>query len=198
MPLFFFPHDRYVLGEKLARLTMGLVGIVLIIFVRPMMGRMARRMPAREIAAGTARIILAIGLALVVSELMLDEKFAFAADETQAREEPLRQPDPKLGWAFAPARKGQTIVGGRKIAYAIDSLGYRVRSNNTPVDVNLPSILFTGESIIAGYGLNWDESIPAQVGAVNETMQGAGGAMTYVTPLCGGRDRKSTRLNSSH
>jgi hypothetical protein len=166
LPLFFFPHDRYVLGEKLARLAMGLVGMVLIVFVRPMMGRVARRMPAREIAAGTARIILAVGLALVVSELMLNDKFAFAADETQAREEPLRQPHPKLGWVFAPAREGQTIVGGRKIAYAIDPLGYRVRSNNTPVDVNLPSILFTGESMVAGYGLNWGESIPAQVGAV--------------------------------
>jgi hypothetical protein len=130
-----------------------------------MMGRMAKRMSAREIVAGIARVIFAIGLALVVSELALGHKFAFAAAETQAREEPIRQPDPKLGWIFAPARGGQTIAGGRKIAYSIDSLGYRVRSDQAPVDVNLPSILFTGESIVAGYGLNWDETIPAQVGA---------------------------------
>ena len=166
LPVFFFPRDEYVLGERLARLGCGIAGMVLIVFVRPMMSRMTRGMTARELAAGTARIILAIGLALVASELALDRKFAFAAAETQAREEPLRQPDPKLGWAFAPAREGQTIAGGRKIAYSIDSLGYRVRNSNAPVDVDLPSILFTGESIVAGYGLNWDESIPAQVGAV--------------------------------
>jgi hypothetical protein len=33
----------------------------------------------------------------------------------------------------------------------------------------LPSILFTGESIIAGYGLNWEETIPAQVSATLNT-----------------------------
>jgi hypothetical protein len=169
LPLFFFPRDKYVLDERLARLALGLAGIALVVFVRPMMGRLARRMPPRKLAAATARIILAIGLALVASELMLDRKFAFAAAETQAREEPLRQPDPRLGWAFAPAREGQTVVGRRKIAYAVDSLGYRVRDRSTPVDVNQPSILFTGESIIAGYGLNWNESIPAQVGAALRT-----------------------------
>ena len=47
----------------------------------------------------------------------------------------------------------------------MDGLGYRVRSQDAPVDVNLPSVVFTGESIIAGYGLNWDETIPAQTGA---------------------------------
>jgi hypothetical protein len=165
LPVFFFSHHKYVLGERLARLATGFVGIALILFVRPMMGRMARRMSAREILAGIARVVFAIGLALVVSELALGHKFAFAAAETQAREEPIRQPDPKLGWIFAPARGGQTIAGGRKIAYSIDSRGYRVRSDQAPVDVNLPSVLFTGESIVAGYGLNWDETIPAQVGA---------------------------------
>ncbi len=169
LPVFFLSHEKYLLGERLARVTSGMAGMILIGFVRPKMGRVARRMPVRELAAATARIALAIGLALVASELVLGHKFAFAAAETQAREEPLRQPDQKLGWVFAPARDGQTIVGERKIAYSIDSHGYRVRDSNAPVDVNLPSILFTGESIVAGYGLNWDESIPAQVGALLKT-----------------------------
>jgi hypothetical protein len=115
-----------------------------------------------------ARIILPIGLALVVSEAVLDHKFAFAANEKQVHEEPLRQPDPKLGWTFAPSRQGQSVVGGRNIAYAMDSRGYRVRGSDT-VNPDLPAILFTGESIIAGYGLNWDESIPAQAGALLKT-----------------------------
>jgi hypothetical protein len=130
-----------------------------------MLGRLARRMTARELAAGTARIVLAIGLALVASEVLLDRHFTFAAAEKQDREEPLRQPDPKLGWIFTPARAGQMVVGGRTIAYAIDPLGFRVRSRETAVDTGLPTILFTGESIIAGYGLNWNETIPTQVGA---------------------------------
>ncbi len=165
LPVFFFSRDKYVLGERLARLVCGITGIALILFVRPMLGRVARRMTARELAAGTARIVLAIGLALVASEVLLDRHFTFAAAERQDREEPLRQPDPKLGWIFTPARAGRTIVGERTIAYAIDARGYRVRANKSAVNTSLPTILFTGESIIAGYGLNWNETVPTQVGA---------------------------------
>jgi hypothetical protein len=165
MPVFFFSHDKYVLGERLARLTCAVAGMALIIFIRPMIGRLVGRMPARELVAGTARILLAIGLAIVASELVLDRHFAFAAGEMEDHEEPLRQPDPKLGWIFAPARAGQAVVGGRTIAYATDPLGYRVRDSGTSVNANLPTVLFTGESIIAGYGLNWNQTIPAQVGA---------------------------------
>jgi lysophospholipase L1-like esterase len=164
MPLFFFLPERYVLVERLARLGLGLIGIALILFVRPLIGRMAQGMPPREIAFASLRMGLAVALALVVSELMLDQAYTFAAAETQPGEEPARQPDRKLGWVFTPAHEGHAVVGGRKISYAIDALGYRVRSRDTPVNVALPSILFAGESIIAGYGLNWDETIPAQVG----------------------------------
>jgi hypothetical protein len=165
LPVFFFSRDKYVLGEWLARLACGAAGIALIFFIRPMIGRLARRMPAREFAAGVARILLAIGLAFVASEFVLGRHFAFAAAESENHEEPLRQPDPKLGWVFAAQRTGQAMVGGRAIAYAIDPSGYRVRDNKTAVNTSLPTILFTGESIIAGYGLNWDETIPAQAGA---------------------------------
>ena len=165
LPVFFFSRDKYVLGEWLARLACGVAGMALIFFIRPMIGRLARRMPAREFAAGTARILLAMGLAFAASEFVLDHRFAFAAAESENHEEPLRRPDPKLGWVFASKRIGHAIVGGRAIAYAIDPSGYRVRDNITAVNTSLPTILFTGESIIAGYGLNWGETIPAQVGA---------------------------------
>jgi len=164
MPLFFFSHERYVLEERLARLGLGLIGVTFILFVRPVIGRMAQRMPPREIAFAALRIGLAVALALAVSEVVLGHDYTFAAAEAQTGEEPTRQPDSKLGWVFTPAHEGAAMVGGRKISYAIDALGRRVRSRDTPVDVALPSILFAGESIIAGYGLNWDETIPAQVG----------------------------------
>jgi hypothetical protein len=169
LPVFFWPHEKFVLSERLVRLAGAVAGTALVFFFRPVAGRLVQRMPAREIALGMARIILPIGLALVVSEVVLDHKFTFAANERQVHEEPLRQPDPKLGWTFAPSRQGQMVVGGRNIAYAMDSRGYRVRAGDTQVHTDLPAILFTGESIIAGYGLNWDESIPAQAGALLKT-----------------------------
>jgi hypothetical protein len=165
LPLFFFPRERYLLSERLARLAAAAIGIFLILFVRPLAARMASRMSGDEMAAGLLRLVVAVGLALAATELVLGHKFVFAAAETQPGEEPQRQPDPKLGWVFVPAHDGKTIVGEREIAYSIDRLGYRVPNRETPVDVNLPSILFAGESIIAGYGLNWQETIPAQVGA---------------------------------
>jgi hypothetical protein len=165
LPLYFFPHEKYVLSERLARLAAAAVGLFLIFFVRPMMGRVTSRMSADEIAACILRLVLAMGLALAATEWIMGHTFTYAAAETQPGEEPLRQPDAKLGWVFVPAHDGKTIVGGRQIAYSTDRLGYRVPNRETPVDLNLPSIVFTGESIIAGYGLNWEETIPAQVGA---------------------------------
>jgi hypothetical protein len=165
LPLYFFSHDKYVLGERLARLAVGAAGLLLLFLVRPMVGRATSRMSVGETAATLLRIVLAIGLALAATEWMMGHSFTFAAAETQPGEEPPRQPHPKLGWIFTPAHDGRTIVGDRNIAYSIDPHGYRVASQQTPVDVDRPTILFTGESIIAGYGLNWDETIPAQAGA---------------------------------
>jgi hypothetical protein len=81
-------------------------------------------------------------------------------------EEPRRQPDTKLGWTFVPSRTGQNSIGGRTLDYAFDAAGYRVRRVEEPVDPERPTLLFTGESVMFGEGLMWDESIPAQVGAM--------------------------------
>ena len=45
-----------------------------------------------------------------------------------------------------------------RIDYAIDAAGYRVRRVDEPVDFDRPTILFTGESVMFGEGLTWDES----------------------------------------
>ncbi|HSS12572.1 MAG TPA: hypothetical protein VLL04_01680 [Rhizomicrobium sp.] len=165
LPLFFFPREKILLQERLVRTGCGVLGLGLVFFVRPAILRAARRMTPGAFGAATARIVLAIGLAFGASELLLARKFAYAAAEGPLKEEPMRRPDPLLGWIFVPARQGESNVGGRNIVYATDPHGYRVQ-NGAAVDTDLPSILFTGESIMAGYGLQWDESIPAQVGAL--------------------------------
>ena len=45
----------------------------------------------------------------------------------------------------------------------VRSCGSRVRRADLPVDPDRPTIVFTGESVMAGYGLTWQESVPAQV-----------------------------------
>jgi hypothetical protein len=65
-----------------------------------------------------------------------------------------------------PGRAGHHLKGGRDIVYAFDPAGYRVRSVDEPVDPERPTIVFTGESIMLGEGLMWDETVPAQTGAM--------------------------------
>ncbi len=66
---------------------------------------------------------------------------------------------------FAPARVGHARVGGRLVDYAIDAAGYRVAALDQPVDPARPSLLFAGESVMAGFGLDWRDTVPAQVAA---------------------------------
>ena len=64
--------------------------------------------------------------------------------------------------------------------------GYRVGRIDEPVDTERPTIVFTGESIMFGKGLTWEESIPAQVGAmlatqsVNVAVDGYGSDQAYL------------------
>jgi len=155
-----------LLQETLIRIFCGALGLVFVFILPPALGRLTRRMTDGEILAACLRIALAIGLALGASEFLLARKFAYAAAEGPLKEEPLRRPDPVLGWTFVPLHQGRTEVDGRMIDYATDSHGYRVAGPDKAVNPDLPTILFTGESIVVGYGLNWEETITARLGAL--------------------------------
>src|SRR5262249_16916193 len=65
LPSFFVPRSWYVLIERIVRLVIGTVG-VLLVFVAPRVGPMIQRSPAR-----VAHVGLAVVLALGMSELVL-------------------------------------------------------------------------------------------------------------------------------
>jgi hypothetical protein len=161
LPSWFLPHHWYALIETSVRLMMAAAGASLALFVRPRIGRLIASAPARVVHSALAAV-----LALGASELMLRRVHLRAAEWLVPDEEPRRRPDPRLGWTFVPARTGHSTVGARLIDYAFDPAGYRVRSANEPVDPEQPTILFVGESVMFGEGLTWDESVPAQVGAM--------------------------------
>jgi hypothetical protein len=154
-----------VLGENLARAAVALLGLTLLL-LRPAAGRMAARATPAGLAAGAASAILALALAAGVSELALRAIFPRAAEEAPAAAEPLRRHDAMLGWTFVPPRVAHDASPGHPTDYAFDARGYRVPSLAQPVDPARPTILFTGESIITGFGLPWAQTIPARVGAV--------------------------------
>src|SRR5262249_42015363 len=101
-------------------------------------------------------------------------------------QEPRRQRDAALGWTLVPARVGRKMIGGRQVEYAIDASGYRVRRVDQAVDRDRPTIFFSGESVMFGEGLTWDESIPARVASAtgiqsaNLAVQGYGSDQAYL------------------
>jgi len=161
LPAFFVSRDAYVRGEWLGRIAAALIGLVLALVVRPRVGRFVARKPALVLCTGAAVV-----LAFVTSELILRQLHVHAAAEEPFGQEPRRRLDPRLGWTFVPSRAVRHLEGRHEIEYAFDQKGHRVRRLDEPVDPDRPAILFTGESMMVGEGLAWDDSIPAQVGAL--------------------------------
>jgi hypothetical protein len=181
LPSFLLPRDLYLQLQLLARIALGAAGAWLIGRVRPCIGRLVERVPDRALPIAVAAL-----LALGASEPALRHMHFRPVGWLSANDEPRRQVDPRLGWTFVPARTGYATVGGRRIEYAVDVNGYRVRSVDRPVDGERPSILFTGESVMFGEGLMWDESIPAHTGALlqvqsaNIAVHGYGNDQAYL------------------
>jgi hypothetical protein len=181
VPSFFLPRHSYVVMQTLARLAMGIVGAWLLLIARPHAGRFAARRPARAF-----QVVISVVLALGASDLLLRYTHLRPAEWLSPTDEPRRQVDPRLGWTWVPARTGHKNIGGRIIDYAIDPAGYRVQRVEEPVDPARPTILFTGESVMFGEGLTWEESIPAQVGAIlgmqtaNLAVHGYGNDQAYM------------------
>jgi hypothetical protein len=163
LPSFHVSRARYVRIESIVRITGAALGTMLALVARRPLAKFISHKPARAL-----QITLAILLAFPATEFILRQRQrrVLMAEEYPTDFEPSRQRDSRLGWVFVPSRTGRQTVGDRVIEYAIDSNGYRVRSLNEPVDLARPTIVFTGESIMVGERLTWDESIPGQVTAM--------------------------------
>ena len=161
LPAFFLSRRDYVVLEDLGRFVIAAVGVTLALLARRRLGNFLAFNPARAFAMAMA-VVLAFG----ASELVLRKMHLRAAAEEPPNIEPHRRYDPQLGWAFVPSRTGRHVIGGRTVEYTFDAAGYRVRSDYQPVDPKRPTIVFTGESMMVGEGLTWDETIPAQVESI--------------------------------
>ena len=160
LPAFFVSREAYVWWESLGRIGAAVAGASVALVLRPRIGRFVARN-----AALTLNATLAALMAIAVSEFALGYVHRHAAEEEPVGREPRRRLDPQLGWTFVPSRVARQMEGGRIIEYAFDPSGYRVRRLDEPVDPQRPTIVFTGESMVVGEGLAWEESVPAQTGA---------------------------------
>ncbi len=161
LPSFFTPRAWYVGIETAVRVELALVGLVLLVFVRPRLARIVARAPGAVVRVAAAAL-----LALLAAEAALRWIHVRPTSWLFSAEEPLRRTDPVLGWTLASARVGHNTKAGRSVEYAIDPSGCRVRRLDAPVDPARPTVVFGGESVIFGEGLTWEESIPGQVAAM--------------------------------
>jgi hypothetical protein len=162
MPIFAIARSTLVAAEMTVRGIIGLAGVALVLVLR----RPIAAVMSRATSGDALRIILAIVLALGCAELLLRAHPPYPHDADPLQLEPQRRADPLLGWVFVPARSVVAKEAGRPVSYSFDNAGYRVSAPEAAVDVEQPTLLFTGESIVAGYGLAWQETIPARVGAL--------------------------------
>jgi hypothetical protein len=160
LPDFFVARATLVRIESAVRLTVAAIGVLLALLRRPL-ARLAAGDPAR-----TLSVMLAIAASFCAAEVVLRRTRLRAKEEVSARKEPLRRPDARLGWLFVPSRAGYQTINGRRIEYAFDCNGYRVRRTGDGVDFDRPTILFSGESMMVGEKVSWEETIPARTAAI--------------------------------
>ncbi|WP_242127982.1 hypothetical protein [Sphingobium sp. Sx8-8] len=108
---------------------------------------------------------IAILLAVPASEAILQQISWRKGQPWTPGDEPLRRVDPRLGWTYVPSRLAADPEFAWHPLYRIDSHGYRIAPNASSLDRTAPSILFVGESIMFGKGLEWKDSVAGRVQA---------------------------------
>ncbi|WP_313801403.1 hypothetical protein [Sphingobium sp.] len=147
------------------RIILALIGALLLL-LSPRLGRMIKA-GRGNVAMRWMAIGLAILLAVPASEGAIRLASGRAGQSWSRVNEPLRRADPVIGWTNIPARRAIDPDYPSRPVYVIDSHGYRVAAESRALDTAAPSILFVGESVMFGKGLNWRDSVAGQVEALS-------------------------------
>ncbi len=186
LPHMFLQRNQQLLWWMVERSLAFAAGFALVIPIRRAVGRAFRAGRGGDLLLNLLLAMLAIGMALLASEFALRTANWARVERWAQSEEPLRHADPVLGWANIPSRVGVDHFGGRDIRYAIDAHGRRIADPGHPLDPGRPSILFTGESIMFGFRLNWSETAAGRIEqgtglqSVNIAVNGYGADQQYM------------------
>ncbi len=166
LPHMFLTRNQQLLWWSIERGAALVGGLALLWLIRPPVVRAIALGRGRALAIQCLAAGAAILLSLGASELILRAPWWRGVDHWAATEEPLRRADARLGWNLVPGRSGHELYQGRRILYHVDAGSHRVGDPGRPVDAARPAILFSGESIMLGFRLNWRETIAGQVEAL--------------------------------
>ncbi|HZR10035.1 MAG TPA: hypothetical protein VFA79_15740 [Myxococcales bacterium] len=122
---------------------------------------------ARFLPRGAAgrRLFFALLLSILAAEILLQWRVRrLVRPELAAAMEALTMSHPRYGgFTFRPSLDQVHRILGREIRFRTDGESRRI--SGAAIDPAAPSIVFTGESAMAGFGLEWDETFAAALGA---------------------------------
>jgi len=166
LPTFAWSRDFQMRIVLMLRALLGSLGLFVIFVMRPRVVRAVAAGRGRQMALTAFSALLAIVAAIGTTEAVLRTKTWRATQEHWGSQEPIRQPDRELGWKFVPDHAGRARFLARSVAYATDNRGYRVNAVGDRFSPQAPTIVFAGESILFGYGLQWRDSVPTRAAAM--------------------------------
>jgi hypothetical protein len=147
------------------RLIVAAAGLIVLFLLRPWLARAFRAGSGRQALFTLLTSALAVVASLAVTEGVLRTK-TWRSVQERWDQEPVRTREPLYGWGFLPNHAGTVRLDRRIIHYATGPDGYRAPVAGAAVDLGKPTIVFAGESLVFGYGLDWPDSIPSQVQAI--------------------------------
>jgi hypothetical protein len=155
-------QERILLG---LRLLVAAVGVAAILCLRPWLARAFGAGRGKQALVSLALALVAIVAAFAVAEGVLHTR-GWRSVQERWDQEPQRVRNAEYGWSFMPNHAGSVVLNGRTVHYATGPFGYRAPRAGEGPDFARPTIVFAGESVVFGYGLDWPDTIPAQVQAL--------------------------------
>jgi hypothetical protein len=143
------------------RIFVAVLGLAALFLLRPWLMRASAAGRGRQAAISLFTSTLAIMAAFAVTEGILHTR-TWTSVQERWDQEPQRVSNAEYGWAFAPDHAGEVELDGRTVHYATGPYGYRAPEAGAGPDFGRPTIVFAGESILFGYGLDWPDTVPAQ------------------------------------
>lgn len=166
LPVWTWTWETQLRIVLILRLLMATVGLILMFLLRPWLVQACLGGRALSALGSIIVVVLAALAALVATELVLRTHTWRAAQEQYNLVDPLRVRNSEFGWSFAANRAATVTLDRRAVHYATGPFGNRVARAGAVPDFARPTIVFAGESVVFGYGLDWPDTIPAQVQAI--------------------------------
>ena len=166
LPAWAYPWEMQLRILFWIRVIVAAAGAAVLLLLLPWAVRRTAAGRGREALRSSVAALIALAAAFAAAEAILHTRTWRSTQERWDKEEPLRARDADYGWTFVANHAGTVQLHGRTVHYATGPDGMRIPAAGAAPDLSKPTIVFAGESITLGYGLEWPETFPAQVGAV--------------------------------